>query len=87
MESNIDVSSLQKEVLVSTDKSGEFWNISVWDYNTGTTLTTYKNSNTIPHGLTFLKDDYMLCAIYNKPYIMCWNLKGKVFNQQKLKRI
>lgn len=78
MDSNIDVNLLQKDVLVSTDISGQFWNVSVWDYNSGTNLQTYKNSSTVPHGLTFLKNDYMLCAAYNKPYIVCWNLKGKV---------
>lgn len=77
MESSIDVNLLQKEVLVSTDITGQFWNVSVWDYNSGTCLQTYKNSSTVPHGLTFLKNDYMLCAAYNKPYIVCWNLKGK----------
>lgn len=77
MDSNIDVSLLQKEVLISTDISGQFWNICVWDYNSGTNLQTYKNSSTVTEGLTFLKNDYMLCAAYNKPYIVCWNLKGK----------
>ena len=78
MESNIDVSLLQKEVLVSTDISGQFWNVSVWDYNSGTNLQTFKNSGTVCQGLTFLKSDYMLCAAFNKPYVVCWNLKGKV---------
>lgn len=77
MDSNIDVSLLQKEVLVSTDMSGQFWNVCVWDYNSGTNLQTYKNSSTVPHGLVFLKNDYMLCTAYNKPYIISWNLKGK----------
>ena len=78
MDSNIDVSMLQKEVLVSTDVSGQFWNVAVWDYNSGSSLQTYKNSSCVSHGLTFLANDYMLCAAYNKPYIICWNLKGKV---------
>lgn len=78
MESNIDVSLLQKEVLVSTDLNGQFWNVSVWDYNSGTNLQPYKNSSTVCQGLAFLRSDYMLCAASNKPYIVCWNLKGKV---------
>ncbi len=77
MDSNIDVSLLQKEVLLSTDINGQFWNVSVWDYNSGTNLQTYKNSSTVSQGLAFLNNDYMLCAAYNKPYIVCWNLKGK----------
>ena len=77
MNSNIDVSLLQKEVLVSTDICGQFWNVCVWDYNSGTNLQTYKNSSTVSQGLAFLGNDQMLCAAYNKPYIVCWNLKGK----------
>lgn len=77
MDSNIDVSNLQKEVLVSTDICGQFWNVCVWDYNSGTNLQTFKNSSTVPQGLEFLKNNYMLCSAYNKPYIVCWNLKGK----------
>ncbi|CAF0779170.1 unnamed protein product [Brachionus calyciflorus] len=77
METGLDLSQLTKEVLVSSDIFGQFWNICIWDYNTGTNLHTYKNTNTISHGLAFIRDDYMLCAIHNKPYIMYWNLKGK----------
>mgnify|MGYP002790230308 CR=1 FL=1 len=78
MEPIIDINQLVKEVLISTDLYGEFWNACVWDYTTGTNLATFKNCSTITHGLAFLKENYMLCAIYNKPYIIYWNLKGKV---------
>jgi pre-rRNA-processing protein IPI3 len=77
MESNLDLNLLQKEVLVSTDQSGQFWNVCIWDYNSGSNLQTFKNSSTVPHGLGFIKGDYLLLAAYNKPYIVCWNLKGK----------
>lgn len=78
MESLIDINqSLIKEVLVSSDTFGQFWNVCVWDYTTGTSLYTYKNCSTVSNGLTFLKDDYMLCAIHNKPYMFYWNLKAK----------
>lgn len=78
MESNLDLNLLQKEVLVSTDASGQFWNVCLWDYNSGSNLQTYKNSSAVSHGLTFIKADYLLLAAYNKPYIVYWNLKGKV---------
>lgn len=77
MESCIDLNQLTKEILVSTDVYGQFWNICVWDYTTGTNLLTYKNCSTVAHGLDFIKDNYMLCAVFNKPYIVYWNLKGK----------
>ena len=78
MESSIDISQLTKEVLVSSDMYGQAWNICVWDYNTGTNLQTYKNCSTIPQGLEFLKQNYMLAAPHNKPYLLYWNMKGKV---------
>ena len=78
MESQIDINQLLKEVLVSSDTHGQFWNVRVSDYTTGTGLHEFKNCSTVTHGLTFLRNDYMLCAIYNKPYIIYWNLKGKV---------
>lgn len=77
METSIDFNQLTLEVLVSTDVFGQFWNISVWDYFTGTNLINYKNSSTVSHGLDFIKDNYMCCAVYNKPYLIYWNLKGK----------
>ena len=81
-----DLSLVQREVLVSTDIFGQFWNVCIWDFNTGTNLQTYKNSSTVPHGLVFLQSDYMLCAAYNKPHIVCWNLKGKV-NQNTIPQV
>jgi hypothetical protein len=78
MESQIDVNQLIKEVLVSSDLYGQFWNVCVWDYTTGTNMHTYKNCSTVSHGLEFLKQNFMLCAIHNKPYLIYWNLKGKV---------
>ncbi len=77
MDSSIDLSLLQKEVLVSSDQSGQYWNVCIWDYNSGTNLQTYKNCGTVSHGLEFLRNDYMICAIYNKPYLNYFNLKGK----------
>jgi hypothetical protein len=78
MESSIDIGQLTKEVLVSSDMYGQTWNICVWDYNTGTNLQSFKNCSTIPQGLEFLEQNYMLAAPHNKPYLLYWNLKGKV---------
>ena len=77
MESSIDIGQLTKEVLVSSDRFGQFWNVCVWDHKSGTNLHTYKNCATVTHGLDFLKQDYMLCAVHNKPYITYWPLKAK----------
>ncbi len=87
MESSIDISQLNKEVLVSTDMYGQAWNICIWDYNAGTNLQTYKNCSTIPQGLEFLKQNYMLAAPHNKPYLVYWNLKGKVGNSFSILKV
>jgi hypothetical protein len=78
MDSNDSATLLQKEVLISTDITGQSWNATVWDYTSGTNLQTFKNCSTVSQGLCFLKNHYMLCATYNKPHIIYWNLKGKV---------
>ena len=78
MDSSFDINQLTKEVLVSSDMYGQAWNICVWDYATGTNLQTYKNCSTISQGLEFLKPHHMLAAPQNKPYLLYWNLKGKV---------
>lgn len=77
MESSLNLNIPNKEVLVATDVYGQSLNVFVLDHTTGTSLLTYKNCSTVPHGLAFIADAYMLCAIYNKPYLVYWNLKGK----------
>lgn len=67
---------LTKEVLVAANTAGQFWNVGIWDHQSGTNLQQIKNCSTGPHGLAFLRDNYMLCAIQHKPYIMFYNLKG-----------
>lgn len=77
MDSSLTLNELSKEVLVSTDVYGQSWNICVFDHTTGTNLLTYKNCSTVSHGLGFIKDTYMLCSVYNKPYLVYWNLRSK----------
>lgn len=84
MESSFNLNDQNKEVLIATDIFGQSWNISVVDYITGTILLNYKNTSTVPHGLSFIKDSYMVSAIYNKPYLLYWNLKGKSSQPAKI---
>jgi hypothetical protein len=75
---NSDNEQLHKEVLVSTDTNSQFFNVCVWDYESGSSLLTYNNCSTKPHGLNFIRKDYMLCCINNKPFINYYNLKSRV---------
>lgn len=70
-----------QEILVSTDINNlQLPNAYIWDYDSGSNLLAYNNCPTSRHGLTFLKQDYMLCSINQKPFIYCWNLKSRVSN-------
>jgi len=73
--SNSDL--LHQEVLISTDSNSQLWNICVWDYDSGSSLLNYSNCNTVSHSLSFIKQDFMVTAVYNKPFIYCWNLKSR----------
>lgn len=84
MESNLNLNELSNEVLVSTDVYGQSWNICILDHTTGTNLLTYKNCSTISNRLGFIKESYMVCVVYNKPYMVYWNLKGKTNQPSKI---
>jgi hypothetical protein len=75
---NTNVDLLHKEVLISTDTNTQLWNICVWDYTSGSHLLSFNNCSVQTHGLTFINNDYMLCAVSNKPFIYYWNLKSRV---------
>ena len=73
-----DDENLHQEILLSTDINSQLTNIYAWDYDSGSNLLAYNNCSATKNGLGFLKQDYMLCAIHQKPFIYCWNLKNRV---------
>jgi hypothetical protein len=84
---NIQISNeeiLHQEILLSTDINTLLPNVHVWDYDSGSNLLAYNNCSTGKNGLGFVKQDYMLCAVHQKPFIFCWNLKNRVIFLNKI---
>ncbi|XP_053985791.1 WD repeat-containing protein 18 [Hylaeus volcanicus] len=66
-----------KEVIITSDSTGEHWSASVWDPRTGSSLSTYKNAGALTHGtLQLLSDSYMIGADITKPRIYVWPLNN-----------
>ena len=70
--------NLHQEILLSTDINSQLSNIFVWDYDSGSSILSYNNCSVTKNSVGFIKQDYMLCAIHQKPFIYCWNLKNRV---------
>jgi len=64
----------KNEVLVSSDTSGQMWNLGVWDPETGTILTTYKGGATVPGTFCRVGGDYFLSANKDKPLLNVWQI-------------
>lgn len=78
---NVQISNddnLHQEILLSTEIHGQLANAWVWDYESGSNLLSYNNCSVTKNGVGFIKQDYMLFAIHQKPFIYCWNLKNRV---------
>ncbi|XP_008561011.1 WD repeat-containing protein 18 [Microplitis demolitor] len=68
-----------REVLVTSDNSGDTWSASVWDPVTGSLLMTYRNpSATNHHCLSILSDSYMLAADIKKSRLYFWALNSQI---------
>jgi len=62
------------EALLTSDNSGQLWNICVWDPETGSTLTTYKGSSSAPRTLSMIGADYIISAPPSKPILNVWQV-------------
>lgn len=66
-----------REVILTSDNSSEHWNAAVWDPQTGSILSTYKNAGTLSHRtLQVLSDSYIIGADLTKPRIHVWPLNN-----------
>lgn len=59
----------QEVLLVSSSTES---NITAWDVNTGTALTTYKANACPPNGISLLGSDYFISAQSGKPAVHTW---------------
>ena len=67
-----------KEVIVSSDSTGESFNAAVWDPSTASLLLTYKNASALGfRTLQLLSDSYLLAADATKPRLYLWPLNSQ----------
>ena len=62
------------EVLLTSEDTGQMWNICVWDPSTGSTLKTYKGSATKAKTAGFISNTFLVSAQPSKPLLNVWNL-------------
>ena len=68
----------QREVIITSDSSGESWSAAVWDPSTGSMLNTYKNAAAVGyHTLEIVRDTYVIAADVTKSLLYVWPLNGQ----------
>ncbi|XP_011307856.1 WD repeat-containing protein 18 [Fopius arisanus] len=68
-----------REVLLTSDTSGESWSVAMWDPLTGSMLSQFRNASPIAsNSLQLLKDSYLLGADATKPRIHIWPVNSQV---------
>lgn len=68
----------EKEVVITSDSSGEAWSAACWDPSTGSLLMTYRNASALPHNcVSILNDSYLLAADVTKPRLHLWPLNSQ----------
>ncbi|XP_018047625.1 PREDICTED: WD repeat-containing protein 18 [Atta colombica] len=66
-----------KEVILTSDTTGESWSAAVWDPRNGSLLSVYKNATALGHrSLQLLSDSYVLGADATRPRIHIWPLNS-----------
>lgn len=66
-----------KEVILTSDSTGESWVAGVWDPRNGSLLSTFRNRSVLGHRtLHLLSDSYVLAANATKPYLHVWPLNN-----------
>ena len=71
------------EVLLSSESTGQMWNMCVWDPSTGSSLRTYKGHSTKAKTASFIGNSYMISVQPTKPLLNVWMIKQH--EQQPLK--
>lgn len=66
-----------KEVILTSDTTGESWSAAVWDSRNGSLLFVYKNATALAQrSLQLLSDSYVLGADTTRPRIHIWPLNN-----------
>ena len=62
------------EILLSSEATGQMWNICLWDPQTGSTLKTYKGHASKAKTTGFVSNTFLVSAQPTKPLLNVWNL-------------
>ncbi|GAB1862938.1 WD repeat-containing protein 18 [Camponotus japonicus] len=66
-----------KEVILTSDSTGESWSAAVWDPRNGSMLSVFKNASALGHRtLQLLSDSYVLGANATKARLHIWPLNS-----------
>ncbi|XP_011687160.1 PREDICTED: WD repeat-containing protein 18 [Wasmannia auropunctata] len=66
-----------KELILTSDTTGESWSAAVWDPRNGSLLSVYKNATALGHrSLQLLGDSYVVGADVTRPRIHIWPLNN-----------
>ncbi|XP_066590309.1 WD repeat-containing protein 18 [Prorops nasuta] len=72
------MSRTSKEVIITSDSSGQNWNAAVYSPNTGSLLMNYKGGGALTyHTLQLLNDSYILGADLTKNRLHVWPLNSQ----------
>ncbi|XP_014670743.1 PREDICTED: WD repeat-containing protein 18-like [Priapulus caudatus] len=72
------------EVILTSEVSGQLWNICVWDVHSGTVLGTFKGGSSAPRTLALLRGEYLISALNNKPLLHVWTIQQRDQTCQKV---
>lgn len=66
------------EVILSSDSNSQFWNLTVFDLHSGSSLLSYRGGNSSARTLTLLRGQHLLSAQLGKNFINVWEIQRKV---------
>lgn len=69
---------LSQQVLLTTDALAQPWSISVWDTDTGSSVSNFKGQAVAPRCLCLRGSHTLIGATENKPVLQLWPLSKKV---------
>ena len=72
--------SAPTEVLVTSDASGQLWNLCVWDVYSGVAIANYKGGCSAAQTLSCLAGQYFISASNGKSLLHVWAVQRKVMN-------
>ena len=87
IEKLLETYSPSTDVIISCSSGGRGMHLQAWDIKNGAVLRNYISDSTGEGScICMAGEDYILCALKNKPFIFVWRIDKVIFmyNQQYL---